>query len=63
MYANNVRVAILSRNTFTPSNASETSNGFALIFVETFKESVSLGQNRILHQKISLGMTHEAGHL
>ncbi len=31
MYANNVRVAILSRNTFTPSNASETSNGFAQI--------------------------------
>ena len=31
MYANNVRVAILSRNTFTPSNSSETSNGFAQI--------------------------------
>ncbi len=31
MYANNVRVAILSRNTFTPSNTSETSNGFAQI--------------------------------
>jgi hypothetical protein len=31
MYANNVRVAILSRNTFTPNNTSETSNGFAQI--------------------------------
>ena len=31
MYANNVRVAILSRNTFTPSNSSETSNGFSQI--------------------------------
>jgi len=31
MYANNVRVAILSKNTFTPNNASETSNGFAQI--------------------------------
>jgi hypothetical protein len=31
MYANNVRVAILSKNTFTPSNNTETANGFAQI--------------------------------
>ena len=31
MYANNVRVAILSKNSFTPSNNTETSNGFAQI--------------------------------
>ncbi len=31
MYANNVRVAMLSKNTFTPNNATETSNGFAQI--------------------------------
>ena len=31
MYANNVRVAILSKNTFTPSQNSETQNGFAQI--------------------------------
>ena len=31
MYANNVRVAILSKNSFTPSNNTETANGFAQI--------------------------------
>ena len=31
MYAANIRVAILSKNTFTPNNNSETANGFAQI--------------------------------